>query len=178
MTAHSDMIVAGIDPGKAGALAILFPDSSVEFHDVPVIETKTPSRTNKSGYTVKTVPAWTEWQDAWVNALVLAGVDCVFIELVTAGQNGVKQGVQSMFNFGGTLRFAHAIALSPRPRPRVEFVTPAVWKPKFGLLHGSKGASREKCRTLFPTTASKLKREKDDGRAEAALIAEYGRKHL
>lgn len=168
MTARFDFPVAGIDPGKTGALAITYPDGSIDFRDVPLVNlTKT-----------KTVPAWTEWQDMWVSALEFAGVGLVVIELVTAGQNGKKQGVQSMFNFGGTLRFAHAIALTPRPRPRVEFVTPAVWKTKLGLLNSGKGASREKCRTLYPRSTPDLTRVKDDGRAEAALIAHYGRKYL
>lgn len=161
------MIIAGIDPGKTGALAISFPDGLHEFHDVPRITLRD-----------KDVPAWSQWHTEWSNALEFACVDLIMIELVTAGQNGVKQGVQSMFNFGGTLRFAHAIALGTRPRPRVEFVTPAVWKAKLGLLNSSKGASREKCRTIYPGTASSLVRVKDDGRAEAALIAHYGRKFL
>lgn len=161
------MIVAGMDPGKTGALSIIFPTGEIQFFDVPLIDLKG-----------KSVPAWTEWQETWVNALEFAGVDLVVIELVTAGQNGVKQGVQSMFNFGGTLRFMHALALTPRPRPRVEFVTPAVWKTKLGLLNSGKGASREKCRTLYPRSTPKLTRVKDDGRAEAGLIAHYGRKFL
>lgn len=161
------MIIAGIDPGKTGALAISYPDGHHEFLDVPRIEVKG-----------KDVPAWGQWHTEWSNALEFACVDLVMIELVTGGQNGVKQGVQSMFNFGGFLRFAHAIALGVRPRPRVEFVTPSVWKGKLGLLNSSKGASRERCRTIYPTTAPKLLRVKDDGRAEAALIAHYGRCHL
>lgn len=162
------MIVAGIDPGKTGALSIIFPTGEIQFFDVPLVFlTKT-----------KTVPAWTEWQETWTNALEFAGVDLVVIELVTGGQGGKKQGVQSMFNFGGTLRFAHALALTPRPRPRVEFVTPAVWKAKLGLLNSGKGASREKCRTLYPRSTPELARVKDDGRAEAALLAHYGRRHL
>jgi hypothetical protein len=149
-----------------GALAILYP-GTVTFLDVPCIELKG-----------KNTPAWAEWHTAWSNALEFACVDLVMIELVTAGQNGVKQGVQSMFNFGGTLRFAHAIALGVRPRPRVEFVTPGVWKAKLGLLNSSKGASREKCRSIYPSTTHDLQRVKDDGRAEAALIAHYGRTFL
>lgn len=162
------MIIAGIDPGKTGALAITYPDGAVQFFDVPLVFlTKT-----------KTVPAFTEWQETWANALEFAGADLVVIELVTGGQSGKKQGAQSMFNFGGALRFAHAIALTPRPRPRIEFVTPAVWKSKLGLLNTGKGASREKCRTLYPRSTPELTRVKDDGRAEAALIAHYGRKYL
>jgi hypothetical protein len=166
MTAHSNLTIAGIDPGKTGALAILYP-GAVVFRDVPCIELKG-----------KNTPAWAEWHTDWSNALEFACVDLVMIELVTAGQNGVKQGVQSMFNFGGTLRFAHAIALGVRPRPRVEFVTPAVWKAKLGLLNSGKGASREKCRSIYPSTTADLQRVKDDGRAEAALIAHYGRAFL
>lgn len=167
MPARSDMVIAGIDPGKSGALAISYPDGLHEFFDVPRVVV------NK-----KDVPAWAQWHTEWSNALEFACVDMVIIELVTAGQNGVKQGVQSMFNFGGTLRFAHAVALGVRPRPRVEFVTPGVWKAKLGLLNSGKGASRERCSNLYPSTASSLARVKDDGRAEAALIAHYGRAHL
>lgn len=161
------MIIAGIDPGKTGALAISYPDGFHEFLDVPrVIVNK------------KDVPAWGDWHTTWSNALEFACVDLVMIEFVTGGQGGKKQGVQSMFNFGGTLRFAHAIALGVRPRPRVEFVTPAVWKAKLGLLNSGKGASRERCCSIYPATASSLVRVKDDGRAEAALIAHYGRTFL
>ena len=42
MTALSNMTVAGIDPGKTGALAILHSDGSTEFFDVPRIVLDTP----------------------------------------------------------------------------------------------------------------------------------------
>jgi hypothetical protein len=49
MTAPSDLIVAGIDPGKTGALAILYP-GAVEFFDVPRIELRGKDK-----------PAWLDW---------------------------------------------------------------------------------------------------------------------
>ena len=49
---------------------------------------------------------------------------------------------------------------------------------KLGLLNSGKDASREKFRTLWPKHADLVARVKDDGRAEAALLAEYGRKYL
>lgn len=161
------MIVAGIDPGKTGALAIIYPDGNVHFFDVPLIDIKG-----------KSVPAWSEWNKTWCSALDFAGVDLVTIEEVTAGQNGIKQGVQSMFNFGRALGFAHGIAMGITPRPVVRTVPPSVWKPKYGLTHAGKGASREKCRTLYPKSEPFLTRVKDDGRAEAALIADYGKRNF
>lgn len=157
------MIVAGIDPGKSGALAIIYPGSIV-FADVPRIKLKGKDK-----------PAWSEWHTEWSMALEFACVDLVIIEDVAARPG---QGVTSMFTFGRSLGFAHGIAAGVRPRPRIEFVTPSVWKGKLGLLNSGKGASREKCRTLYPSTASHLLREKDDGRAEAALLAHYGRNFL
>lgn len=155
-------VFAGIDPGKTGALAVLYSDNTVDFFDVP--------RNTVRG---KDVPAWSEWQSNWSIALGLAGVDKAVIEDV-ASRPG--QGVSSMFKFGRTLGFPHAIVLGVRPRPAVQFVTPSVWKAKLGLLNSSKGASREKAINLFPTVASRLTRVKDDGRAEALLLAYYGRK--
>lgn len=159
--AHSNAIFAGIDPGKTGALAILYPDNSAEFFDVPRVKLRN-----------KDVPAWSDWQWTWSNALLLAGVDFALIEDV-ASRPG--QGVSSMFKFGRTLGFAHAIVLSVKPRPAVRFTTPTQWKGKLGLLNSSKGASREKAISLFPSVEGRLTRVKDDGRAEALLIAHYGR---
>jgi hypothetical protein len=85
MNAHSD-IFAGIDPGKTGALAILYGDNTVEFFDVP--------RVTLRG---KDVPAYAEWQTNWSTAMALAGVDNVLIEDVGSRPG---QGVSSMFKFG------------------------------------------------------------------------------
>ena len=155
------MIVAGIDPGKSGALAILHGDNSVEFFDVPRMKLRG-----------KDVPAYAEWSTSWSMALALAGVDKVVIEDVGSRPG---QGVSSMFKFGRTLGFAHAIILGLRPRPAVIFSTPAQWKAKLGLLNSDKGASREKAIGLCPSAESRLARVKDDGRAEALLMAYFGR---
>lgn len=157
------MIVAGIDPGKSGAMAIIQGDGSVSFHDVPRITLKGKDK-----------PAWGQWSREWCMALDLAGVEAVVIEDIAARPG---QGVTSMFTFGRTLGFVHGLVAATTSCP-VHFVTPAVWKGKLGLLNSSKGASREKCSNLYPGTARELARVKDDGRAEAALLAHYGRKFL
>lgn len=157
------MTIAGIDPGKTGALALLHADGSLNFLDVPTIKLRGKEK-----------PAWSDWVNTWSDALRWAAPDMIVIEDIAARPG---QGVTSMFTFGRTLGFAHGIVASVTDAP-IHFVTPSVWKAKLGLLNSSKGASRETCRTLFPSTASSVARVKDDGRAEAALLAYYGRKFL
>lgn len=155
-------IVAGIDPGKGGALVILFADGSTSVHRVPLMKLRGKER-----------PAWTEWEAHWRAALDFAGPDLIVIEEVGARPG---QGVTSMFTFGRALGFGHAIAAATRCR--VEHVTPAVWKGKLGLLKSDKNASREIARRLLPALTPEIARVKDDGVAEAALLACYGRDHL
>jgi len=156
-------IIAGIDPGKGGCMVLVHDGGRVDVLRVPLV--KMPKET----------PAWSEWARSWTAALAF-GIDAIVIEHVTGGQGGKKQGVQSMFNFGRTLGFAHALAASADAP--IHFVTPSVWKGKFGLLKADKSASREKARTLLPLLEPELRRVKDDGVAEAALLALYGRKYL
>lgn len=53
-------------------------------------------------------------------------------------------------------------------------VPSATWKADMGLWRKPKAASVEKARALFPEAASQI--GKSDGRAEAVLIAEWGRR--
>lgn len=156
------MIIAGIDPGKSGALAITFPDGAVLLFDVPIVKAGGKDR-----------PAWTEWGQKWSTALEFSAPNMIVIELVSAMPG---QGVTSMFTFGRTLGFVHALAVEVGCP--IHFVTPGIWKGKLGLLNSGKGASREKARTFYPRASHAFERVKDDGRAEATLIAHYGRKYL
>jgi len=155
-------IVTGIDPGKTGALVILFPDGSTAVHRVPLMKLRGKER-----------PAWTEWAILWTNALAFAGPDLIVIEEVGARPG---QGVTSMFNFGQALGFIRAIAAGAGCR--IESVTPSIWKGKLGLLKSDKNASREAARRLVPSITGEVARVKDDGVAEAALLAYYGRKFI
>jgi crossover junction endodeoxyribonuclease RuvC len=156
------MIVAGIDPGKTGALSILYDNNVVACFDVPIQLVKGKAK-----------PAWSAWAAEWRNAFAFEAPDMIVIEDIAARPG---QGVTSMFSFGRTLGFTHALAATANIP--VHFVTPNVWKGKLGLLKSDKGASREKACTLFPVSAHAFARVKDDGRAEAALLAYYGRKFL
>ena len=57
---------------------------------------------------------------------------------------------------------------------QVLWVWPAKWKNEFGLLRQDKNASRATAARMFPALAGAFARVKDDGLAEAMLLAYYG----
>lgn len=89
----------------------------------------------------------------------------VVIEMVASMP---KQGVASTFKFG--MAFGATIALAERIRCPFHFVTPRIWKKALGL-DSDKNRSLALARDLWPDAP--LARQKDNGRAEALLIAEW-----
>ena len=79
-----------------------------------------------------------------------------------------KQGVSSTFKFG--MAFGAALALAERLGTTVHMVTPQQWK-KTLKLDSDKSKSLAMARDLWPNAP--LKRQKDNGRAEALLMAYY-----
>ena len=152
----------GIDPGLTGALAILREGEPPQVWD-------TPTAIIGSRRKVKPVhsPA------SMVELLCTAGDDCfVVMENV---HSMPKQGVASSFNFGrgfGTWEgIIAALGLS------YELVTPQLWKKvMMGGMGKEKDASRIRAMQLFPELGEKLKLKKHHGRADALLIASFGRR--
>ena len=149
--------IVGIDPGQSGA--IVFLDASgvlAEIHDMPIYQDKKGKKLLNYYELIQTLTPRT------------TGRRIAILEQVHAMP---KQGLSSTFRFGeqyGALQTAltgHAYEL--------HYVTPAKWKQHFGL-NREKGLSRSLATQRFPTSAESFKRVKDDGRAEAALIALYG----
>ena len=154
------MLIYGIDPGFTGAIALYWPDTGkLEVHDMPVMK-------NPKG---KTVINPHGVLDVLANE---GGKSLAVIEQVAAMRG---QGVSSMFRFGegyGHLQMACAASKLP-----LKYVTPASWKKHFNLSR-DKGVSRGVAMQRFPDQAQQFSRVKDDGRAEAALIALYGAEKL
>jgi crossover junction endodeoxyribonuclease RuvC len=73
-----------------------------------------------------------------------------------------------MFNFGRSAGIIEGVVAALQ-RPYT-YVTPAVWTKAVGRAAG-KDASRMRAMELLPAKADLFKRAKDDGRADAALIA-------
>lgn len=149
------MIYIGIDPGKSGALAVLYDDWG---DNVVVRVIKFDSREyaqtlrDLSGQRVKAC-----------------------LEHVGAMPG---QGVTSMFNFGQN--FGYIKGLLEAFQIPYELVRPQKWKKAFGIT-GDKNSSIEVCKRLFPFAQLRRTdrcRKDDDGKAEALLMAEYARRHL
>jgi len=141
-------MIAAIDPGKTGAIALLYPCGFLDIHDMPVIDKELNGK------------AIADLFDEFTPAHI-------YIESV----NSHKMGRQSAFNFGqgvGVLKGVMA-ALEIPWTP----VSPAKWKKHFSLGR-DKGASRATATRLFPKRADYFKRVKDHGRAEAVLLALWG----
>jgi len=80
------------------------------------------------------------------------------------------QGVSSMFSFGRAAGIIEGV-LAGFSVP-FELIPPATWT-KSMRTFGGKDGSRQRAQELFPDYAHLFARKKDDGRAEAALLACY-----
>ena len=152
------MIYIGIDPGKNGALALIYSETI----DPPVV---------------------IHFSEEACRSILLHAhgikmargeeVKCC-LEHVTAMPG---QGVVSMFNFGqnfGYIRGVLEAFLIP-----YELVRPQKWKKEFGI--SNKNSSVECCKRLFPDVSLRRTencRKDDDNMAEAILMAEYARRRL
>ena len=151
----------GIDPGLSGAIAVLT-DDTLQIHDMPVM---TVDRNGKAKRQVSANEL------AELLHLYSGKNYHVCVEKVSAMAG---QGVTSVFSFGRSFGMIEGI-LAALKMP-VTFVAPATWTRAIGRSPG-KDASRARAMELFPEYQHMFKRVKDDGRADAALIAHWGRKH-
>lgn len=81
------------------------------------------------------------------------------------------QGVSSMFAFGRALGVIEGVLAGLRVPTTL--VAPAEWT-KAMRVKGGKDGARNRAIELYPRSAHLFARVKDDGRADAALIASYG----
>jgi crossover junction endodeoxyribonuclease RuvC len=162
------MIYIGIDPGITGAVVAVHEDGDVKFFDTPCIELKKSGK----GYKTDFLPAG--MADILGMYKGARPDEChAFIEQVSSMPG---QGVASTFGFGkGYGIWIGILAAYGIP---YTFVTPQRWKKTFMLGKTDKDASRLRAMELFPSASPQLARKKDIGRADALLIAAYGRMTL
>lgn len=152
--------IIGIDPGASGAVAILQENGSlVQVFDMPTVQILVGGK-NKNRISPEMLAAEIR--------LYKVHATKAYIEQVSAMPG---QGVTSMFSFGESFGLARGV-LAGLGIP-CELVTPAKWKRDLRLSAG-KDISRARAASLWPEQAQEFKRVKDDGKAEAALIAYWG----
>lgn len=149
------MRLLGIDPGYSGGLAIIDHEGACMTIEMPTI-----------GEGKQRLIDGTAVQ-RWVNRNG-EPIDFAVIEEVTAMRGW---GLGSTFRFGCN----YGVVLGALQTMHIPFaqVRPTVWKKSLGLIKADKSASRALALELWPHAADQFKRAKDDGRAEAALIAKY-----
>lgn len=155
--------IIGVDPGASGAVAILEDTGQlVQVFDMPAVEIQVGGKAKR-----RVVP---EMLASELRLYNVHGTVAV-VEQVSAMPG---QGVSSMFAFGQ----AYGLVLGVLAGLWIptKTVTPSAWKKALKLNTG-KDAARAKAAQLWPQMASEFKRVKDDGRAEAALIANWGLHH-
>lgn len=143
-------IIAAIDPGVKGAIALFDRRDLADVIDMPLAR-------------------HVGWAHSIPDALVIRslfdnwGVERVIIETIQPRPgNGMSAVAASAVSWGILLGVCHDI--------RLEAVTPQKWTKALGV-GSDKGAHRAAARNLFG--GNLFDRVKDDGRADAALIGHY-----
>jgi len=146
------MIYIGVDPGATGAIAAVNVDEDVLIADF------------NPGEVLR-----------FLEGVVLEDVCRAVIEKVGSMP---KQGVSSTFKFGANYGWWQGVFYCLKIP--YELITPQRWQKEI-FDSATKGKDRkqmslEMARRLFPRQTHMLVRKKDNGRADALLIAEYCRR--
>jgi len=146
-------MILGIDPGLSGAIAWVSDDGHlIRVADMPTVEVNGKKKVSPQ----MLVALLEDYDDAKM----------VAIEDVGAMPG---QGVTSTFNFGYSAGILAGVCAGLRMP--TSFYRPAVWKRAAGVP-ADKGAARQMAQRFWPGCRD-FDRVKDDGRAEAALLARW-----
>tara|TARA_R110000787_G_scaffold57358_2_gene131079 strand:+ start:252 stop:698 length:447 start_codon:yes stop_codon:yes gene_type:complete len=143
-------MIIGIDPGAKGAIGMLYPDGTGYVEDMPMFG----KEVNGAALT----EIFEEFRPSHV-----------YFEQV----NSFGMGRTSAFTFGqgcGVVKGVLSALLIP-----YTMVTPQKWKKAYPGLDSDKDKSRMMATRIWPEISTRFKRKKDDGRAEALLIAKWGK---
>ncbi|PIA60078.1 hypothetical protein AQUCO_00400751v1 [Aquilegia coerulea] len=159
--------IIGIDPDVSGALALLKPDNSgysAQVFDNPHVQVPVGKRVRKR-LDANSIVQLLRSFDAPL------GTTAYIEQSIPFPQDGKLGWWSGGFGYGMWIGVLVASGFSVVPVPSL------LWKNHFELSGSrlSKDDSRKAASTLFPSMSSLLKRKKDHGRAEALLIAAYGK---
>ena len=154
-------VTIGIDPGLSGAIAFLPHEAGIE----PWVEDMPVTGHSKTGFVKRAVDVTA--LSKMLAPLAMGGGTTAYLERVNAFPG---QGVGSMFSLGmsfwGASGVVSALGIS------CHLVNPADWKAHF-RLNKDKELARALASRYYPGV--NLTAKKHHGRAEALLIARYGK---
>lgn len=157
------MRILGIDPGASGALALLHHGELVEVLDMPTRQVTLAGGAVKTRIDGRALAA----------AIQALAPSWAFLEQVSSHAG---EGPMGAFAFGRSVGVVEGV-LGAIELQATE-VPPQTWKRVVGVRKGPDGdrktPARLKAAALFPKHAAAFARKKDDGRADAALVAWYG----
>lgn len=160
-------VFVGIDPGFTGAVGVIKEAGAwwrADVWDLPIIGEGAGKRVDGPQLLLD-LEEWRTDGDG--------GLWHVFAALEKA-QSMPKQGIASTCRYCAVYGALQVVLdlLSAR----TEYVAPGTWKRAMGLTGQGKDASREMAMRLFPDLRDFFSRKKDDGRAEAILLADWLRR--
>jgi crossover junction endodeoxyribonuclease RuvC len=153
-------MILGLDPGIHGAVAALDGDEVVLLADLPVHVLAAKGRGDRAELDVHTL-----------HTLIaeLGPIDHAYVEKVAARPGN---GSVSMFRFGQACGAIYAtLAVMGVP---ITLVLPRAWQSHHGI-GPTPDAARQRAVQLYPALALRLARKADGNRADALLLAAYGR---
>jgi hypothetical protein len=159
-------IFLGIDPGVSGAIAAIGP-GGVRVADIPTQELPGTGRTQRivHGYALARL----------LRDLVPAEEGCIAVledvHAMPSSVSGSGANTSLMHSKGVIEGVLSVLRIDTRP------VGSQTWKRVYGLK-ADKSQSLEKARALYPSAGDSLTRVKDHNRAEAVLLAHYGKTRL
>ena len=157
-----EKLFIGIDPGILGAVGAICPNCGPQVWDTPTAVLKRTKR----DYLVGDMRA------------VLSDVCCLRgSDVQVVLERGIPMPSQSSSSTYVTGRgggiWEGMLAGLALPYTLVQA---SQWKRVLSLTGQEKSGSRVRAQQLFPSIADRFSKVKDDGRAEAILLAEYGRR--
>lgn len=160
------MIHIAIDPGVTGAIAWYDPD--LAYLRTEHLPTKWKMVNKKRRQSVDLMTLWAMLRP-WIAAPTNA---CEYQYIIEEPHGMPGAGAVSQFNFGatcGALWLMMDLLAAPKVSVRLN---PSVWKRAMGCP-SDKNRTRALAMDVFPQHKDQFAQGRDDGRAEAALMAYY-----
>jgi crossover junction endodeoxyribonuclease RuvC len=151
-------IILGIDPGVSGALALLV-NGEVHVIDMPVVEVRGKRLIDATA----------------VRRAIMEGFQYLPNMIVLEHVQGVQgSGATSAFSFGRGFGIVEGV-VAGLGLP-LTLVRPTIWTKALGVSR-DKGQHRLTASRLWPRQSQLFARVKDDGRADASLLAHWYELH-